>query len=51
MKRSEFEIKGRIKILEEMKNDPKYADSPNVQALIDGELRGLYWTLMYEVDK
>ena len=49
MKRTETEIRARIKVLEEMKNN--YNKNSIVQDLIDGELRGLYWVLMYEVDK
>lgn len=51
MKRTEFEIKGRIRVLEDMKKDVKYMNNKHIQTLIDGELRALYWTLMYEVDK
>ena len=51
MLRFEYEIKNRIKILEEMKNDPKYQENQSIQDLISGELRGLYWVLMFNVDK
>ena len=49
MKRTTTEIKSRIKLLEEMKKN--YPDKSCIQDLISGELRGLYWVLMYEVDK
>lgn len=49
MLRLESEIKNRIKILEEMKND--YNKNSCVQDVIAGELRALYWVLMFEVDK
>jgi len=49
MQRTTTEIKQRIKILEEMKE--QYNKNSIVQDLISGELRGLYWVLMYEVDK
>lgn len=49
MNRTTTEIKARIKVLEEMKND--YPDNSSVQNIISGELRALYWVLMYEVDK
>ena len=49
MKRTTTEIKARIKVLEEMKND--YPDNSSVKDIIAGELRALYWVLMYEVDK
>ena len=49
MTRTITEIKNRIKVLEEMKSN--YNKNSIVQDLIAGELRGLYWVLMYEVDK
>ena len=48
MKRTETEIKHRIKVLEEMKLDCKNTEIENI---IIGELKALYWVLMKEVDK